>query len=321
MEKGNEMDFWQLRVFQEIMVTGSVGQAARNLGRTQSSISAMLGKLETHIGYQLFERRNRRLVPVPEAHFLHAEAERILQDVDYVDLALSGKGPGLKRKVRIACMPLLAELLVPKLIGEFASSFPNCEFMVTSRHSKAIYRAVSTQRFEIGLAECMEGSDLVHEDRTSVECLCALSAKDPLAQKETISLSDLDGKPCAAFLSEHFISMELEKKLDAGGHKYFPQFQFQNAATSCLPLIESAMAYGVFSPLSVWLNTQTGKQSDEIVYKRMDDPINYPFAILTPAHRPVSRLAQEFAALLHNELAEILAESETQGLVFEFKRG
>jgi len=310
------MDLWQLRVFQEIMVTGSVGQAARNLGRTQSSISSMLGKLETHVGYQLFERRNRRLVPVPEAHFLHTEAERILQDVDYVDLAMSGQRPGLKRKVRVACMPLLAELLVPKIIGKFAISFPNCEFLVTSRHSKAIYRAVSTQRFDLGLAECMEESELVHEERTSVECLCALSAGDPLAEKETISLADLDGKPCAAFLAEHFISMELEQKLDANGYKYFPQFQFQNAATSCLPLIESAMAYGVFSPLSVWLNTQTGKQSDKIVYRRMVDPINYPFAILTPAHRPVSRLAQAFGTLLRNELGEILDDLESQGLVF-----
>jgi DNA-binding transcriptional LysR family regulator len=314
--KGRAMDLWQLRVFQEIMVTGSVGQAARNLGRTQSSISAMLSKLETHVGYQLFERRNRRLVPVPEAHFLHSEAERILQDVDYVDLAMSGQGPGLERKVRVACMPLLAELLIPKLIGKFTTSFPNCEFMVTSRHSKAIYRAVSTQRFDIGLAECMEASDLVQEECMTVECLCALSADDPLAEKDVISLADLDGKPCAAFLAEHFISVELEQRMEAAGYKYFPQFQFQNAATSCLPLIESARAYGVFSPLSVWLNTQTGKQSDKVVYRRMVDPINYPFAILSPAHRPVSRLAQNFGLLLREGLEEILGELEAQGLVF-----
>lgn len=312
------MDLWQLRVFQEIMVTGSVGQASRNLGRTQSTISSMLGKLETHIGYQLFERRNRRLVPVPEAYFLQAEAERILQDVDYVNLALSGQGPGLKQQVRVACMPMLAELLIPKVIREFALSFPNCEFITTSRHSKAIYRAVSTQRFDIGLAECMEATDLVHEERTSVECLCALSAQDPLAQKEKVSLSDLDGKPCAAFLSEHFISMELQRMLGAQGYKYFPQFQFQNAATSCLPLIESAMAYGVFSPLSVWLNDQTGKTSDNIVYRRMTDPIEYPIAVLTPAHRPVSRLAQKFGVLLRTELREIFTDLDELGLVFPY---
>lgn len=310
------MNFWQLRVFQEIMVTGSVGQTARNLGRTQSSVSATLGKLETHIGYQLFERRNRRLVPVPEAHYLHAEADRILQDVDYVEHALAGQGPGLKKSVRIACMPMLAELLVPDVIGKFVATYPMCEFLVTSRHSHAIYRAVSTQRFDVGLAECMEVNDLVEENRTTVECLCALSKDDPLAKKDTISLADLDKKPCAAFLSEHFISEQLVQKFSEAGYSYNPQFRFQNAATSCLPLIENAQAYGIFSPLSIWMNAQTGRQTNSIVYKRMADPIPYPFAILTPAHRPVSRIARGFISLLQDEIEVILEKLERDGLAY-----
>lgn len=310
------MKFWQLKVFQEIMLTGSVGQAARNLGRTQSSVSTTLGKLETHFGYQLFERRNRRLVPVPEAYYLYAETERILQDVDYVEHAMSGQGPGLKQEVRIACMPMLAEILIPKIIGRFTSDFPSCEFLVTSRHSEAIYRAVSTQRFDVGLAECMDVTGLVQEDRTTVECLCALSVDDPLSQKEFVSFADLDAKPCAAFLSEHFISQQVDDKFAAANCNYNPQFRFQNAATSCLPLIENAHAYGIFSPLSIWMNSQIGRQSKNIVYKRMADPILYPFALLTPAHRPVSRIARTFISLLQSEITEILDTLEKDGLVF-----
>lgn len=310
------MNLWQMQVFQEIMLTGSVSQTARNLGRTQSSISATLGKLETHIGYQLFERRNRRLVPVPEAHYLHAEAERILQDVDYLDNALVGRSPGLKQEVRIACMPMLAEMLIPAVIGKFTATFPNCEFLVTSRHSQAIYRAVSTQRFDIGIAECMEATDLVKEDRTTVECLCALSANDPLSDKERISLADLDGKPCAAFLAEHFISKHLEERFTEAGYAYNPKFRFQNAATSCLPLIEQGQAYGVFSPLSIWLNAQAGRHSQSIVYRRMEEPIAYPFAILTPAHRPVSRIAHGFISLLQEEIAIILKKLESDKLAY-----
>jgi DNA-binding transcriptional LysR family regulator len=316
MELAAKMNLWQMQVFQEIMLTGSVSQTARNLGRTQSSISATLAKLEANIGYQLFERRNRRLVPVPEAHYLHVEAERILQDVDYLEHALAGRSPGLKQEVRIACMPMLAELLIPAVIGKFAATFPNCEFLVTSRHSRAIYRAVSTQRFDIGVAECMEATDLVNEDRTTLECLCALSANDPLSEKEFVNLADLDGKPCAAFLPEHFISEHLEERFTEAGYVYNPKFRFQNAATSCLPLIENGQAYGVFSPLSIWLNEQAGRNSPTIVYHRMADPIAYPFAILTPAHRPVSRIAQGFISLLQAEITLILEKLERDKLAY-----
>lgn len=310
------MNFWQLRVFQEIMLTSSVSQAARNLGRTQSSISATLGKLEEHIGYQLFERRSRRLIPVPEAYFLHVEGEKILQNVDYLDQALAGKRPGIDEEVRIACMPLIAELLIPTVIGKFTATFPSCKFLVSSRHSRAVYRAVSTQKFDIGFAECVEDTDLIHEDRIEVECLCALSANDPLAKKEFIATEDLDAKPCASFLSDHFISERLEQQFRDAGCRFNPQFRFQNAATSCLPLIEEGPTYGVFSPLSIWLNSQTNLKTRNIVYRRMVEPIAFPFAILTPAHRPVSRIARAFLNLLQGEIQMMLGKLERDNQLF-----
>lgn len=52
------MNFWHLKVFNEIMVSGTISQAAKNLKRTQSSISAALSNLEKQIGYDLFVRKN-----------------------------------------------------------------------------------------------------------------------------------------------------------------------------------------------------------------------------------------------------------------------
>ena len=64
------MRLWHLKVFNEIMASGTISQAAKNLKRTQSSISAALSNLEKGIGYQLFIRKKRRLHAVPEAYFL-----------------------------------------------------------------------------------------------------------------------------------------------------------------------------------------------------------------------------------------------------------
>ena len=72
------MNLWHLKVFNEIMVSGTVSQAAKNLKRTQSSISAALSNLEKQIGYDLFVRKKRRLHPVPEAYFLKEESKSIL---------------------------------------------------------------------------------------------------------------------------------------------------------------------------------------------------------------------------------------------------
>ncbi len=131
-----------------------------------------------------------------------------------------------------------------------------------------------------------------------------------------IALEELHGKPCAAFLADHFISVRLDEQFRSEGWEFRPQFRFQNAATSCLPLIEKGLAFGVFSPLSIWLNTQTGRQSGNIVYRRMANPIGYPFALLTPAHRPLARIAGDFLSLLEDELQSMLGELEDQGHLF-----
>ena len=76
------MNLSQLSAFREVMLCGTVSQAARNLGRTQPAISTAIASLEDELGMPLFERRSRRLHPVPEAHYLLAEATEIIGRMD-----------------------------------------------------------------------------------------------------------------------------------------------------------------------------------------------------------------------------------------------
>ncbi len=64
------MNLKQLNAFQEVMRTGSVTEASTNLGCTQPAITNLIHRLESDIGQTLFQRRNRRLLPTPEAHYL-----------------------------------------------------------------------------------------------------------------------------------------------------------------------------------------------------------------------------------------------------------
>ena len=110
------MNLRQLRAFQEVMLTGSMTEAARNMGRTQPAVSALIAALEGTVGYQLFERRGGRLHPVPEANFLLTEAHSILDRVGSLRETMQGVGALHAGHLRIACMPVYAENLMPRLI-------------------------------------------------------------------------------------------------------------------------------------------------------------------------------------------------------------
>ena len=65
----------QIESFRSVMLPGSVVGAARLMSVTQPAVSRAVGLLELRIGYKLFERRGRRLVPTPEGEALYREIE------------------------------------------------------------------------------------------------------------------------------------------------------------------------------------------------------------------------------------------------------
>ena len=60
----------QIEAFRAVMLTGSVVGAAKFMNVTQPGVSRTIGLLELHLGYALFERRGRRLIPTHEAESL-----------------------------------------------------------------------------------------------------------------------------------------------------------------------------------------------------------------------------------------------------------
>lgn len=304
------MNLWQLQVFREVMLTGSLTKAAKNLGRTQPAISAAIANLERHVGYELFERKNSRLHPVPEAQFLLSEAEGILGRISSLERSMrEGSGLG-SAQVRVACMPILADFFMPRVIGQFTRQHPNTHFLMMAPSSFNIYERIAAQQFDVGLAELGWESDLVHVDKFEVNCVCALSSKDPLASRPFVTPGDLDGRPCATLLPEHVIPRRLRQIYEEAGARLNVQFELQNAASQ-YPLIAENIAYGIFSPLSAWIYRTTHQRPQEIRFLPLRPSVVYPFAVLTPMHRPMSRLSREFIALLLGEVRKLILEMDS----------
>ncbi|MEE3197511.1 MAG: LysR family transcriptional regulator, partial [Pseudomonadota bacterium] len=67
----------QIEVFNAVYSSGSVTRAAKILNVSQPSVSKVLAHAEQQLGYLLFERINRRLIPTPEAHVLFSHSEKM----------------------------------------------------------------------------------------------------------------------------------------------------------------------------------------------------------------------------------------------------
>jgi DNA-binding transcriptional LysR family regulator len=301
------LNLWHLEVFREVMLTNSVTKAARNLGRTQPAVSASVASLENDIGYELFERRGGRLHPVPEAHFLLAEAQQILDRIGTLERSMRDASGAEVSSIRIASMPVLSEFFMPRLIAGFARSHEAAAFSLVSQSSELIYERIASQQYDVGLAEYRPSSELINSTLIKVNCVCALPTTDPLAALPMVTPTDLDGRPCATFLPEHFVAKRLREIFEAAGAHFNPRFQVQNAAAQHI-LVAENLAYAVFSPLSAWIYRMTHPLADAITFVPITPAVEYQFAVLTPAHRTLSRLAQAFVKTLHEEIDNVLDE-------------
>ena len=303
------MNLWHLTAFREVMRTNSVTKAARNLGRTQPAVSNCISNLEQDVGYRLFERRNGRLHPVPEAQYLLTEAEEILSRMGALERTMKGIDGAIPYQVRLVCMPVLSEFFMPRLIAQFVYKHPHVRFLLISASSHVVYEQVAAQQFDIGLAEMVVDSDLVDVEPREVTCVCALPKGDPLESRSFVTPEDLDGRPCATFLDSHFITRQLKQLFDEAGCDLNIQFQVQNGASQ-YSLVASKVAYGVFSPLSAWIFKTTNAAADGISFVPLRPAIPYRYAILTPAHKTLSQTARSFARELRGSLDSILADEQ-----------
>src|SRR6056297_1023170 len=80
----NRLNLKQLDAFRAVMVSGSTAEAATLLNISQPAVSRSLQNFETAVEYELFLRRNGRLVPTREAEMLFEELDQLYHSFDHI---------------------------------------------------------------------------------------------------------------------------------------------------------------------------------------------------------------------------------------------
>lgn len=108
----------------------SLAAAARKLGLSSASVSRGLTELETRLGSQLVERTTRALALTEQGRLFHAEAKRILADVEAAENALASQRAAPKGRLMIATPSLIGRSWLGPLLPEFLAAYPELELHI-----------------------------------------------------------------------------------------------------------------------------------------------------------------------------------------------
>lgn len=302
------MKIMQMKAFHELMLTGSVSEAARNLNRTQPAISALISGLEDELGMKLFERRNGRLHPVPESYYLKEECSELLGRINTLQQNMQGIKALDNGKLELVCMPGPSVFLLPKLIADFVGEKPDIESALISRSSEVVFQLVAAQQYDLGIADYFEGkvdnTSLVKEDTFEFDCVCVFHRDDPLTERKVIKPEDLADQPLASLYSDHELYGNIEKifgERNIGLNVKFTTRYF-------IPLftyVERKLASAIVDPIAMESYQLYKGDQGKLVFRPFKPSIPFHISVLTPVHRPASLLTQAFTEKLKQEMQRL----------------
>ncbi len=191
----SSINIGQIEAFRSVMRVGTVVGAARLMNVTQPGVSRSIALLEHRIGYKLFERHGRRVVPTPEAEALYREIEPLYSGLDRIEEIAQDIRFQRAGALRIGTLPAFAQWVVPQAIARFLSTRPKVTVFVESMRSRQIAERVSTRQLDVGVVELpLFRSAISIEPLEPMPLMAVIPAKHRLAGKKIISAKDLDGE-------------------------------------------------------------------------------------------------------------------------------
>jgi DNA-binding transcriptional LysR family regulator len=115
----------EMQVFLRVVETGSFSEAARQLLMTPSTVSKLIGRIETRLGVRLLERSTRRLSLTGEGQIYYERSQNLLADLDAIEHDLSRGAASITGTLRVSASVGLGMVAVEPLLPAFWQAYPN----------------------------------------------------------------------------------------------------------------------------------------------------------------------------------------------------
>lgn len=191
------MDIKDMRAFYAIVEEGNISHAAQRLDIAQPALSRQMKRLETSLGVQLFERGSRRIRLTDAGRVMYTRVEHILGMVDGTVREITEIGSGIAGSIRLGTITTSGALLLPELISEFHSRYPNVTYQIWEAEGARILELLDNRVIEIGITRTQVDSKVYESIVLPNEPLVLIMNKEQEigAASDKVELKELKEQP------------------------------------------------------------------------------------------------------------------------------
>jgi DNA-binding transcriptional LysR family regulator len=186
------MTLRQVEVIRAVMVTGTIGGAAKLLNVSAPGISRLVKYTERSLGIRFFQRQGGRFFPTPEARNIFEQINGVYKKVDDLTEIISKIGHGALSELRIGSVPSISQVMVPRAIERVRRRYPDLRIDINILKIEEAIDFLLLGRGEcVAMSYRLNHSGLDFLPLASGELFCIVPVGHQLAGRKQVSAADI----------------------------------------------------------------------------------------------------------------------------------
>lgn len=226
------MQLKSLKLFCDIVGRRSFSRAATENGISQSGASQVVNTLEEELGVKLLDRTRRPFELTPEGEIYYEGCRKMVQQYFALEEQVRTLHAEVAGRVSVASIYSIGLSHMNRFVQSFLQLHPKANVRVQYQHPDRVYELVETDQVDLGLVSFPRSTRAIKATPWRVEPMVLVCApQHPLAQRERVSLEQLNGVDMVAFESDLEIRAEIDRALEGAGVEVHVSMEFDNTET------------------------------------------------------------------------------------------
>ena len=227
------MDIKQLHYFIAVSEQMNFSKAAERLHISQPSLSNAIKKLEQEIGSPLLERNTRNLQLTEAGELLFERAKVIVKNMEVLKIEMDEVIVHGTRDITIGVMESIKHWL-PKVIANYKKDYPHMKIhLVDILGSKRVKKSLKSYKTHLIITnQLMDDPELEVQTLYEERLVAVLPLRHPLAQKDTITISDICEEPFIISTEGFQTRRDILTSFEQAGKNINIQFEIERFETA-----------------------------------------------------------------------------------------
>ena len=232
---------------------GSLHKAAISISITQPGVTKLLNEVEQAIGFRLFERTAKGMVPNEVGSCITKHARMIVNDLSHMRNEIVGIAEGAGGHISVGCIMGTVPMLT-KAVYELRRDQPELTVEIFENNSAYLLNKIDQGRLDFAVCRVSKGQNVLPFDTIALSeepLAIVANVEHPLLQKRTLVLEDVADHPWVLYTANTPMRQSLEYDMQKLGLDIVKHPVESSSAFSTIMLLQHDINLLAVLPLDV----------------------------------------------------------------------